>query len=93
MERTLIKIIDICQSHKIETKFIRDLSENGLIEIVVQEEEEFIDEEELQPLEQFATWYYELELNLQGIEVAHHLLQRIGELQHEIRQLRLKTFE
>jgi len=93
MERTLIKIIDICQSHKIETKFIRDLSENGLIEIVVQEEEEFIDEEELQPLEQFATWYYELELNLQGIEVAHHLLQRIGELQHEIRQLRLETFE
>ena len=93
MERTLIKIIDICQSHKIETKFIRDLSENGLIEIVVQEEEEFIDEEELQPLEQFATWYYELDLNLQGIEVAHRLLRRIEALQQEIRQLRLKTFE
>lgn len=90
MERTLIRIIDVCQSHKIELQFIRNLSRNGLIEVVVQNEEEFVKEEELKALEQFATWHYDLEINLQGIEVAHHLLHKIEQLQEEIRLLRIE---
>ena len=93
MERTYIKIIDVCQSHKLETQFIRALSTSGLIEIVVQEEEEYIDEEQLKPLEQLATWHYELEINLQGIEVAQHLLHKIEELQKEIKRLRWESGE
>lgn len=88
MERTLIRIIDICQSHQIELQFIRNLSSNGLIEVVTQDEEEFVKEEELKALEQFATWHYDLEINLQGIEVAQHLLHKIEQLQEEIRFLR-----
>lgn len=90
MERTLIRIIDICQSHKIELQFIRNLSRNGLIEVVMQNEEEFVKEEELKALEQFATWHYDLEINLQGIEVAQHLLHKIEQLQEEIRLLRFE---
>ncbi len=90
MERTLIRIIDVCQSHKIELQFIRNLSRNGLIEVVVQNEEEFVKEEELKALEQFATWHYDLEINLQGIEVAQHLLHKIEQLQEEIRLLRVE---
>ncbi|HLT88693.1 MAG TPA: chaperone modulator CbpM [Sphingobacterium sp.] len=90
MERTLIRIIDVCQSHKIELQFIRNLSRNGLIEVVIQNEEEFVKEEELKALEQFATWHYDLEINLQGIEVAHHLLHKIEQLQEEIRLLRME---
>lgn len=89
MERTLIRIIDVCQSHKIELQFIRNLSQNGLIEVVTQDEQEFVKEEELKALEQFATWHYELEINLQGIEVAQHLLHKIEQLQEEIKLLRL----
>ncbi|TYR35999.1 hypothetical protein FXV77_11200 [Sphingobacterium phlebotomi] len=90
MERTLIRIIDVCQSHKIELQFIRNLSRNGLIEVVVRNEEEFVKEEELKALEQFATWHYDLEINLQGIEVAQHLLHKIEQLQEEIRLLRVE---
>lgn len=90
MERTLIRIIDVCQSHKIELQFIRNLSRNGLIEVVIQNEEEFVKEEELKALEQFATWHYDLEINLQGIEVAHQLLHKIEQLQEEIRLLRME---
>ena len=93
MERTLIRIIDVCQSHKIERQFIRNLSSTGLIEVVVQDEEEFVKEEELKALEQFATWHYDLEINLQGIEVAKHLLHKIEQLQDEIRLLRIEIRE
>lgn len=91
MERTLIKIVDVCQSRQIELQFIRNLSRNGLIELIVLDEEEFVREEELKALEQFATWHYELEINLQGIEVAQHLIHKIEQLQEEIRLLRLET--
>jgi len=73
-----------------ELQFIRNLSQNGLIEVVVQDEEEFVKEEELKALEQFATWHYELEINLQGIEVAQNLLHKIEQLQEEIRLLRIE---
>jgi len=91
MERTLIKILDICQSHQIELQFVRNLSKSGLIEVISQDEEEFVKEDELKSLEQFATWHYELEINLQGIEVAQHLLYKIEKLQEEIKQLRLEN--
>ncbi|MCY4778133.1 hypothetical protein ORI89_00610 [Sphingobacterium sp. UT-1RO-CII-1] len=88
MERTLIKIVDICKSHQIETQFIRNLSESGLIQIITEREEEFVDEEELRPLEQFVTWHYELDINLQGIEVAYSLIKKIEKLQEEIERLK-----
>lgn len=90
MERTLIKIMDICQSHQIELQFVRNLSKNGLIEVVIQDEEEFVKEDELKSLEQFATWHYDLEINLQGIEVAQHLLDKIERLQQEVRRLHIE---
>ena len=89
MERTLIRIIDICQSHQIEVQFIHSLSQNGLIQVIVEDEEEFVREEELKTLEQFATWHYDLEINLQGIEVAQRLLQQIESLQKEVKRLRI----
>ncbi len=88
MERTWIKIYDVCTSHQIEVQFIRELSNNGLIEVITDQEIEFIDEEQLLLLEQFASWHYDLELNMQGIEVARHLLQKIDQLQREINSLR-----
>lgn len=84
MKHSWIKVYDICSSHQIEIQFIRDLSQHGLIELIREQEIEFIDEEQLLLLEQFASWHYELELNLQGIEVASHLLAKIEQLQQEL---------
>ncbi|WP_140937509.1 chaperone modulator CbpM [Sphingobacterium lumbrici] len=88
MERTLVKIIDVCRSCRIESTFVRDLHENGLIELVSVEEEEFIYEEQLTQLEQYSTWHYDLELNLQGIDVVQHLLNRIAQLQLELSRMK-----
>ena len=87
MEKTLFKVTDICRSGRIEHTFIQELHQNGLIEIIIQEEQEFIEEEQIPQIERFSNWHYELELNVQGIEVVQHLIDRIEKLQEEIKVL------
>ncbi|MGO1520657.1 MAG: chaperone modulator CbpM [Sphingobacterium sp.] len=88
MEKTLFNLIDICKANNIERTFVRELHRNGLIEIIIKKEQEYLEEEQLLHVERYSTWYYELEVNMQGIEVVHHLLDKIEKLQHEIRELR-----
>ncbi|MGJ1506194.1 MULTISPECIES: chaperone modulator CbpM [Sphingobacterium] len=90
METTLIKVIDFCQSRKVETTFLQSMEEYGLIHIVIQKEEQYIDEEELQKLERFSNLYYDLEVNPAGIQVASHLLEKVEQLQNEILHLKNK---
>ncbi|MVZ66653.1 hypothetical protein GQF61_12375 [Sphingobacterium sp. DK4209] len=88
MEKTLFRVVDICQSNKIERRFIQELHQNGLIEIIVEQETEFIEEEQISQIERFSTWHYELEINVQGIEVVQQLIDRIEKLQQEVRILK-----
>lgn len=89
MKKSLIRILDIRTSHhQLETSFLNELSESGLIDILKEKDEEYVDEDQLQALEQYSTWYYELEINMQGIQVARQLLQKIEQLQEEIKRLR-----
>ena len=43
--------------------------------------------EELPSFERFANWHYDLEVNLPGLEIIHHLLEKIENLQLENRKL------
>ncbi len=88
METILYKVIDICESNGIDPSFIDELQQNGLIEIIVEENQTYLIEEQVYLLEKYAVWYYDLELNVQGIEVVQHLIQRISELQDEVRLLK-----
>lgn len=88
MEKTLFRVIDICRTNNIEQAFIQELHNNGLIEIIVQEEQEYLEEEQVLHVERYSTWHYELELNVQGIEVVHNLIEKIEDLQRELRYLR-----
>ncbi|GAA4132933.1 chaperone modulator CbpM [Sphingobacterium lactis] len=89
MEKTLFRVIDICRSNNIEQTFIQELHSNGLIEIIYQEEQAFIEEDQVLIVERFSTWHYELEINVQGIEVVQQLLERIEALQSEIKALKI----
>lgn len=88
MSKTLIKIIDICQSGNIEITFVRQLHHNGLIEIIMDNDDEYVEEDTLATLEQYHTWHYDLEINIAGIEVARNLLDKIEKLQDEIHRLK-----
>ena len=84
----LISIDEFCASHNIEISFISSLQQSGLIEVTTIEESGFIEADQLQKLEKFIRLYYELDINLEGIETINYLLQRINAMQDEIRILR-----
>lgn len=86
----LIAIDEFCAKHDIEESFISSLQQTGLIEITTVEEVGFIRVEQIQQLEKFIRFYYELDINLEGIETISHLLLRVNDLQDEIIALRNK---
>jgi hypothetical protein len=91
----LIAVDEFCANHNIEISFISSLQQNGLIEMTTIKEKVFIDASQLQQLEKFIRLYYEMDINLEGIETVNHLLQRINSLQDEIIMLRnrLRLYE
>jgi hypothetical protein len=92
---SLIAINEFCIHHNIEISFISSLQKSGLIELTTIEESLFIDADQLKQLERIVHFYYELDINLEGIETINHLLQRINSLQDEITILknRLQLYE
>jgi chaperone modulatory protein CbpM len=64
------------------------LQQRGLIDLTVIESKYFIEKEQLPRLEKFIHFYYDLDINLEGIETITYLLQRIEILQNEITELR-----
>lgn len=88
METTLFKIVDICKSNNIEITFIKELQQNGLIEITVIESQEFVHEDQIAQIQRYQNWYYDLELNIQGIEIVQHLLHKIESLKQQIQTLK-----
>jgi acyl carrier protein phosphodiesterase len=91
----LIAASEFCTHHNIEISFIRSLQESGLIEITTIEETGFIHTNQLPQLEKWLRLYYEMDINLEGIETISHLLQQINSMQDEIRELknRLHLYE
>lgn len=91
----LIPADEFCAIHNIEISFIYSLQETGLIEITTIEETGYIHTSQLQELEKIVRLYYELDINLEGIDTINHLLQRINDMQDEITALRnrLRLYE
>ena len=91
----LIPTIAFCTNHEIEISFISSLHETGLIEIIRIEETEYIDVSQLVQLERIVRFYYDLGINLEGIETINHLLDRMNDMQGEIIALRnrLRLYE
>ena len=93
--KNLIAVNDFCVKHNIEVSFISSLQETGLIEIDLVEEKPYIDAEQLQQVEKFIRFYYDLDINIEGIETITHLLRRMNAMQDEIISLRnrLRLYE
>jgi hypothetical protein len=86
----LIALDEFCTVHNIEISFIYSLQESGLIEIIKIRDTNFIEADHLHQLEKFVRLYYELDINLEGIETINYLLERISSMQDEINSLRNK---
>jgi chaperone modulatory protein CbpM len=84
----LIATTDICTYHEVEYTFITSLQEAGLVELRVVDKATYIPESDLQKLERMIRLHHELEINIAGIEAITHLLERVEQMQEEMRVLR-----
>jgi MerR HTH family regulatory protein len=91
----MIAIDEFCSSHNIEISFVSSLQQSGLIQITTIKDSAFIEAAQLQQLEKFVRLYYELDINVEGIETINYLLHRINSMQDEITTLRnrLRIYE
>ena len=84
----LIAITTICTYHEVEYTFINSLSEAGLLHLELVDQTSYIPESDLQRLEKMIRMHHELEINVAGIEAITHLLERIEQMQEELRVLK-----
>ncbi len=90
-----IALSDFCESHDITSTFVIELQEYGLLQVVKRNNDSYIPIQELPKAEKIVRLYLELDINLEGIEVIEHLLEKIHKMQQEITLLRnhLRLYE
>lgn len=84
----LISIPELCMRINIDETFIQLLRRSELIEVTVIEEQVFIHANQLTRLEKLARFHYDLDINVEGIEVIDQLLRRMESMQQEINTLK-----
>ena len=89
-----ITIQDYCKYYEVSTEFFEMLADAGLIEFEWDDDAD-IDENQFAEIECYRKWHYELQINLEGIEVIRQLLKREEELKAEVAYLksRLRIYE
>ena len=95
MQNELLRVEDFCTRYNIEYNFLELLCEHDLIEIVNINEQHYLHADALSNLETFIRMHYDLDINLEGIEVINNLLSRLDNLQRQLMILRskLKVYE
>ena len=94
-DEELIIAEEFCASHKIEFSFVSLLKEFDLLEVTIIDNKSFISESQLPKLEKLVRLYYDLNINLEGIDVIANLLERLNKLNEENHMLkaRLRLYE
>ena len=83
-----IPLNTLCLHYKLEISFFNTLNENGLIEIQLVDEIQYVHKESIYEIEKIVRMHKELEVNIEGIDVVLNLLQKIDALQAELLTVR-----
>lgn len=79
-----------CSYYQVEQTFVEALESHGLITISYRENMRFIPFEEVAELEKYTRLYYDLNINVPGIDALKNLLEKIKDLQQEADSLRAR---
>lgn len=90
MQTDLIIVSEYCRICHIDPSFLFMLEKGGLIEIDTVEGERYLPASQLFDVERYTRMYYELSINVEGIDAIHHLLERMKSMQSEISHLKSK---
>lgn len=95
METDMIIVNEYCRISHIEPSFVILLGEEGLIDIRTEEGVKYVSVSQLGDLERYSRMYYDLSINIEGIDAIRHLLERMEEMRQEINRLknRLKRWD
>lgn len=96
MESQELIVIDVfCKEYQIENNLILDLEEFGLIEIIAQQEQKYLDRNKLAVVEKIIRLHNDLNINKEGIEIILNLQEKESQLLEKIKQLqnRLSLYE
>jgi len=88
MKNHLITIKEYCVLYQAEPSFLDELEDLGLIRILEEGSEKYIDEEQIPDIERYNRMFYDLEINIEGIDAIRHLLEKMETMQKEINALR-----
>jgi hypothetical protein len=93
--KDLILIEHFCTNHDIEFSFIDSLQKFGLIEVIIVKDNKYLPQEQLKDVEKMMRMHYDLEINMEGIDVISNLLKRMDNLQQDLiaAQNKLRRFE
>lgn len=84
----LITTDELCERYRIEHTFIRSLNNSGLLEVITLEKREYIHCNKMAEFEKMLRLHFDLEINLEGMEAIHHLLEKVNKLKEENLMLR-----
>lgn len=88
MEKELILLSEYCKNSYAEPDFLLRLESEGLIETEIHDDLKYIQLSELSNIEMFTRLYYDLSINIEGIDVINNLLARMRKMEQELSILR-----
>lgn len=88
MDRDLILIDDYCKNSSVEIEFIHSLEDEGLIVTQILDDVKYLDSSQLGDLEIFSRLYYDLSVNVEGIDIINNLLTKMRQMEPELAALR-----
>ncbi|MDP2542103.1 MerR family transcriptional regulator [Tenacibaculum discolor] len=91
----LISVQKVIVHHNLDEQFIESIESFQLIEFVVKDSNKYLHTEQLPILEKIIRLHYDLEVNMQGIDVINNMLDRMDSMHKTIKQLenKLKLYE
>ena len=85
-----IAVEEFCTHHGVEVMLVREFADFGLIQLLVEENREFVPDEEVSRLERMLRLSQELEVNKEGIDIILHMREELKQLRREADQLRYR---
>jgi len=85
-----IPIRELCVNYEIEVSFFNQLHDIGLIEIITYNKTPCVPLETINDVEKMIRMHHDLNINIQGIDVAFNLLKKVESLNNELTSLKNK---
>lgn len=91
----LILVSHYCQQTRTSLEFIDSLQEYGFIQVLLIEEHNYVHPEDIVEIERVNRLQEELGINLEGIDALNHMLQKVNQLEKELKIVRdrLRIYE